>query len=268
MQQILKTGRGLWVFAVFCQLLLNCACVGNSQVTGKGTIKAAEAFSLFPNLKLDSLTNTWRVATYDSQFARIYYYGDWTLYRISYTQQVSTSDDDRIDELPKTIKYFTIISSKNSDSVYKYDTTSIKSGIMIGNKDSVFARLPLLGFNVDSMMNQVTYKLIDSKKDGDILHEQYSVRSLTDSSQTGTLFLTFSGKKLKDIPYSWGKNLEAKKKLRLAEIVTIMDGRYIESCKCSIEKMELPNTLTEVHLTQEEESEIRRILKEAVTILH
>ncbi len=247
----------------FISFLFLQACCGSNYVRNSGDgdrILGVKISRLFP-----ALNEKGEVDKYDPFDTKIFYYADQMIYQTYYHHNIFNLD---ISDTPTyRYDYRLFIFSKNS-----------KEGVLIDSNNLQTART----VRTDSMLatewaNQINFKwifddnyttLVSSKYqlNGSKLTEEYSLKRRTDTSITATAFLTYSKKKLRNIPYSFSRELDSIKGMKLFDVRVIYNPAYYKEQNASLGRIEIPHHVEEIDSINE--AEIKKLFNFAKNFEH
>lgn len=218
-------------------------------------IKGIVVESLFPNYKLDTVKNEWKLEKYDSIYTKIYYYKDKVLIQRSYQRadSIRQIQGKSTQELVYHRSYSTFIFSESFDKAIAFDSVSFRKSKLI-NKDSMLKSEWAFAIDMGKNLQQNKHALLSSKRNGDgDLEELYSLSDKNDTTVTGTLLLVFSKNKFPDFNYSLARELEKDRKLKLIKTISVLNPRYDEVSKSHMQGFEIPHEIKEIKINNAKE---------------
>jgi len=220
--------------------ILFFSCCNLSSKKHKENQNEIKGIILTDNFPL--IDKTGKLESYDTLVTKIYYYRDLTLYQLSYHYDSSV---ENVSLKSETRHHYFV--HKNGDVYgYDYDEHKPQSGSRI-SADSLFKKEWCMLINPYPILIKNNVVLISSQQNADsgILEETYLIKGKSDTTMSGTVFLSFSNT-LKNIDYSLSRELDSIKKMKLYTVRMVNNSRYIKDYNITLDRIEQRYTLKEI----------------------
>lgn len=211
---------------ILCGLLGFCYCT--NVFPGKSEkVSGIKVTQVSPNM-----TPNGRVNGYDTSSINIYYHENYRLYKLVYHFDSIVDDVTIISE----DRYHYILHTMGSNSGFDYDLKKSPT-IRKVNMDSVFRVEGIFQTDLCPVFFKFSATLTQSQKsdNSNTLKEVYNLKGIEDSSMTGTCFVEFTTK-MKNIDFTFCKELDSIKKMKLQKIKIVNDPRYYNAGGFYIDK--------------------------------
>lgn len=220
-----------------------CSC-SFSSLHEVETLRCYKVTNLFPKFN-----NNGEVLTYDTSFAKVYFYGKYRLYDLSYIIKI---DNEEQGEVFKKRRHFVVF---NKDSLYglDYDEFKIptKRKVLL---DSLFRTewiaqnkiYPIIRANITTLISKN-----DNKETKEVI-EKFSLKSKEDSSLIGQLSLVFKREFTPQIDISLSKELDSIRRMKLIKTEIKAFARDFKQYKTHIGEYVTGNELIEIPVDDRE----------------
>lgn len=223
------------ILAFVCIAFCGCSFLSPQE---NENVHCYKITNLFP--KFD---NSGMVREYDTSFAKVYFYGNFRLYDLSYIFKYNDVVNGEVFQRRRHLVAF------NKDSLYgiDYDEFKIPAQRRV-RLDSLFRNewvaqnkvYPILGANISTLISK------ESNVEKQEVTETYSLQSREDSSLVGTVSLVFKKEFARKIDISLSKELDSIKGMKLVKTEIKVLAKDFKQYKTHIGKYVTGNELSEI----------------------
>ncbi len=215
------------VLVVVFILFAICSC---SSVMKKDGIRGVKITSTFP-----FIDGKGKLVYYDTSVVKIYYYQDKIIYNSSYHFNYTPENFMiRADE----IRYYFFVYTKGMQHGLLFDKHKSAFGIKV-LADSMVKKewcnnIDIYSNFKKSEVNEIYHT---QNEDSGTISKMYNFKLKTDTAFNGTVLYGFTNK-MKNIPYSFSKELDSLNNMKLYKVNIVNNSRYIKEYNLQLERME------------------------------
>jgi hypothetical protein len=209
-------------------------------------LKGIQIISLFPVLNYDTAANKLMLMRYDTLQTRVFVYKEKMLIQSDIPVRDIKMHNGKILSINEKKKYYSFIytaSSRTCAYVTDDDTTKVQ----FLPKDSVLKNEWIFSIDRSNIFKENELISISKIKNTDHqIEEKYLLKNLKDTTMKGSLLIVFSEKKFDDLGFSFSKEIERQKRMKLIKLTFVNFERVIPESNTYIDTVEIPEEIKEV----------------------